>query len=132
MNLESKVRRSGHVTIIDLSGRIVLGESASQIHDLIKQALEAGHRKFLFNMADVSYMDSSGIGELVRSCVRVTSAGGEMKLLHLQSKIANLLQITKLRNVFEVFADEALALNAFSTKAAGIEQKAILKIRPFD
>jgi anti-sigma B factor antagonist len=144
MNLESKVRRSGDVTIIDLSGRIVLGESASQIHDLIQQALEAGNRKVLLNMADVSYLDSSGIGELVRSCVRVTSAGGKLKLLHLQSKIANLLHITKLRNVFEVFADEALALNTFSTKAeidnpvssakkaAGIEQKAILRIKPYD
>jgi anti-sigma B factor antagonist len=144
MNLEFKVRRSGDVTIVDLTGRIVLSESTSQIHDLIEQALEAGNRKFLLNMAGVSYMDSSGIGELVRSCVRVTSAGGEMKLLHLQSKIANLLQVTKLRNVFEVFADEALAFSTFSTKAgiddpvnsakkaAGIEQKAVLKIRPFD
>jgi anti-sigma B factor antagonist len=144
MNFESKVRRSGDVTILDLSGRIVLGENASQIHDLIQQALETGNRKFLLNMADVSYLDSSGIGELVRSCVRVTSAGGEMKLFHLQSKIANLLQITKLRNVFEVFADEALALSTFSTKAeidnpvssakkaAGIEQKAILRIKPYD
>jgi len=143
MNLEASMRRSGEITIIDLSGRIVLGESASRIHDLIKQALESGDRKFLLNMAAVSYMDSSGTGELVRSYVRVSSAGGEMKLLHVNGRIANLLQITKLRNIFEVFADEAIALSSFSMKAeidnplssaekaARIEQKAIFRIKPY-
>jgi anti-sigma B factor antagonist len=143
MAFESKLRRSDDVMIVDLSGRLVLGESADHLHDLIKHALEAGDRKFLLNMASVSYMDSSGIGELVRSCVRVTSAGGEMKLIHVQSRIANILQITKLRRVFEVFADEATALSSFRSKAASddpaslakkaanIEQKAILPVRPY-
>jgi anti-sigma B factor antagonist len=143
MAIEATVRRSDDVTIVDLSGRIVLGESADQIHDLIAHALASGDRKFLLNMASVSYMDSLGIGELVRSCVRVTCAGGGMKLLHVQSRIANLLQITKLRNVFEVFADEAVALSSFcpkteidnpvssAKKAARLEQKAILHIKPF-
>lgn len=142
MAIEATVRRSDDVTIVDLSGRIVLGESADQIHDLIAHALASGDRKFLLNMASVSYMDSSGIGELVRSCVRVASAGGEMKLMHVQSRIANLLQITKLRRVFEVFTEEATALSSFyskpasddpgssAKKAASIEQKAILHIKP--
>jgi anti-sigma B factor antagonist len=143
MAFEAKLRHSDDVMIVDLSGRLVLGESADHVHDLIKHALETGDRKFLLNMAAVSYMDSSGIGELVRSCVRVTCAGGEMKLIHVQSRIANLLQITKLRNVFEVFADEAVALSSFcpkaeidnpissAKKAARLEQKAILHIKPF-
>jgi anti-sigma B factor antagonist len=143
MAFEAKLRRSDDVMIVDLSGRLVLGESADHLHDLIKQALEAGDRKFLLNMASVSYMDSSGIGELVRSCVRVTGAGGEMKLIHVQGRIANILQITKLRRVFEVFADEATALSSFRSKAAtddpvslakkaaDIEQKAILPLRPY-
>ena len=117
MAFEANLRRSDDVMIFDLSGRLVLGESADHVNDLIKQALEAGDRKFLLNMAAVSYMDSSGIGELVRSCVRVTCAGGEMKLIHVQSRIANILQITKLRRVFEVFADEASALSSFRFKS---------------
>lgn len=144
MPFEASVRRSDDVTIVDLSGRIVLGESIDGIHDLIKQALEIGERKFLLNMASVSYMDSSGIGELVRSCVRVTSSGGEMKLVHVQSRIANILHITKLRNVFELFTDEVAALSSFHSnaaivnpvdsakKAAQVEQKAILHVRPYN
>jgi anti-sigma B factor antagonist len=143
MAFEAKLRRSDDVMIVDLSGRLVLGESTDHVHDLIKHALEAGDRKFLLNMASVSYMDSSGIGELVRSCVRVTCAGGEMKLIHVQSRIANILQITKLRHVFEVFADETTALSSFRSKAASddrvslakkaanIEQRAILPVRPY-
>jgi anti-sigma B factor antagonist len=143
MALEAKLRRSNDVTILDLSGRIVLGEREDQIHNLIKDALDAGDRRFLLNLAAVSYIDSSGIGELVRSCVRVTSSGGEMKLLHVQSRIANILQITKLRDVFELFADEATALSSFlsksaiddplrsAKKAATVEQNATLHVRPF-
>jgi anti-sigma B factor antagonist len=142
MPFEARARRSNDVTIVDLSGRIVFGESVDQIHDLIKGALDVGERNFLLNLESVSYMDSSGIGELVRSCVRVTSSGGEIKLLHVQSKIANLLQITKLRNVFEVFADETVALNSFHSnpaidnpgssakKAAQIDQRATLHVNP--
>jgi anti-sigma B factor antagonist len=103
----------GDVTVIDAAGRITLGEGSSTFRDTIKELVVAGKKKILLNLADVSYIDSSGIGELVSGFTTVSNAGGSLKLLKLTNRIQELLQITKLYTIFEVFDDEAKGLASF-------------------
>ena len=110
MNMVLKSRRLDDVVIIDLSGRITMGEGTLILRDNIQKLLNAGDRKFLLNLSDVDYIDSSGLGELVTSFTTVRNQGGELKLLNLTRRVQDLLQITKLLTVFEVFNDEAEAL----------------------
>jgi anti-sigma B factor antagonist len=107
-------RQVGDVTVIDASGRITLGEGSSTIRDTIRDLTAKGNRKLLLNLGDVSYIDSSGIGELVSGFTTVTNQGGQLKLLHLTKRVQELLQITKLYTVFEVFDDEAAAVRSYS------------------
>jgi anti-sigma B factor antagonist len=107
-------RQVGDVTVIDAAGRITLGEGSSTFRDSIKDLTAKGHKKVLLNLGDVSYIDSSGIGELVSGFTTVANAGGHLKLLNLTKRIQDLLQITKLYTVFEVFDDEAAALASFN------------------
>src|SRR5271168_2577956 len=102
------------VTIVDCSGRITLGEGSVVLRDAIKDLLAKGQKKILLNLGDVSYIDSSGIGELVSAFTSVRNQGGELKLLHLTKKVHDLLQITKLYTVFDVKDDEAAAVKAFN------------------
>jgi anti-sigma B factor antagonist len=104
----------GDVTVIDASGRITLGEGASNFRDSIRDLAAKGNKKLLLNLGDVSYIDSSGIGELVSGFTTVTNSGGVLKLVGLNKRVKDLLQITKLYTVFEVFDDEALALRSFA------------------
>jgi anti-sigma B factor antagonist len=104
----------GDVTVIDASGRITLGEGSSTFRENIKDLTALGNRKLLLNLADVSYIDSSGIGEMVSAFTSVTNQGGQLKLLNLTKRVKDLLQITKLYTVFEVFDDEAAAVRSFS------------------
>jgi anti-sigma B factor antagonist len=97
-----------------LSGRITLGEGSVVLRDAVKDLLGKGQKKILLNLGDVSYIDSSGIGELVSAFTSVRNQGGELKLLHLTKKVHDLLQITKLYTVFDVKDDEAGAIAAFS------------------
>jgi anti-sigma B factor antagonist len=110
MSLVVKPRRLDDVVILDLSGRITMGEGTLVLRDQIQKLLEGGDRKFLLNLADVNYIDSSGLGELVTSFTRVRNQGAELKLLNLTRRVQDLLQITKLLTVFEVFNSEAEAL----------------------
>jgi anti-sigma B factor antagonist len=103
----------GDVTVIDAAGRITLGEGSSVFRDTIKQLVVSGQKKILLNLAEVSYIDSSGIGELVSGFTTVSNAGGSLKLLKLTNRIQELLQITKLYTIFEVFDDEAKGLASF-------------------
>jgi anti-sigma B factor antagonist len=96
-----------------LSGRITLGEGSVVLRDTVKDLLGKGQKKILLNLGDVSYIDSSGIGELVSAFTSVRNQGGELKLLHLTKKVHDLLQITKLYTVFDVKDDEAGAITAF-------------------
>jgi len=96
-----------------LSGRITLGEGSVVLRDTVKDLLGKGQKKILLNLGDVSYIDSSGIGELVSAFTSVRNQGGELKLLHLTKKVHDLLQITKLYTVFDVKDDEAAAIAAF-------------------
>ena len=105
----------GDVTLIEAAGRITLGESVTQLRAQIRELIDGGRTKILLNLADVTYIDSSGIGELVTAYTTVKRTGGMLKLLKLTQRIQDLLQITKLSTVFEVFEDEAKALKSFSS-----------------
>ncbi|HLI63956.1 MAG TPA: STAS domain-containing protein [Terriglobales bacterium] len=112
--MKASTRQIDGVTIVDLSGRITLGEGSVVLRDTIKDLLSKGQKKILLNLGDVSYIDSSGIGELVSAFTSVRNQGGELKLLHLTKKVHDLLQITKLYTVFDVKDDEATAVGAFN------------------
>ncbi|HVT92299.1 MAG TPA: STAS domain-containing protein [Bryobacteraceae bacterium] len=114
MSVKLTTRQVGDVTAIDASGRITLGEGASNFRDTIRDLTAKGHKKVLLNLSEVSYIDSSGIGELVSGFTTVTNAGGVLKLVGLNKRVKDLLQITKLYTVFEVFDDEASALRSFA------------------
>ena len=114
MSMKASTRQVDGVTIVDLSGRITLGEGSVVLRDSIKDLLSKGQKKILLNLGDVSYIDSSGIGELVSAFTSVRNQGGELKLLNLTKKVHDLLQITKLYTVFDVKDDEAAAIGAFS------------------
>ena len=112
--MKASTRQVDGVTIVDLSGRITLGEGSVILRDTIKDLLGKGQKKILLNLGDVSYIDSSGIGELVSAFTSVRNQGGELKLLNLTKKVHDLLQITKLYTVFDVKDDEAAAIGAFT------------------
>jgi anti-sigma B factor antagonist len=107
-------RQVDGITIMDCSGRITLGEGSVTIRDAVRELLSKGQKKILLNLGDVSYIDSSGIGELVSAFTTVRNQGGELKLLNLTKKVHDLLQITKLYTVFDVKEDEASAVKSFS------------------
>lgn len=110
MNMVLKARRLDDVVILDLSGRITMGEGTLVLRNQIQKLLAEGDRKFLFNLADVDYIDSSGLGELVTAFTTVRNHEGQLKLLNLTRRVQDLLQITKLLTVFEVFNSETEAL----------------------
>lgn len=113
MTLQATTRDSNGVSVVDLSGRITLGEGSSTIREMVRDLLGKGQKKILLNLADVNYIDSSGLGELVSAFTTVKNQGGELKLLGLNKKIRDLLQITRLYTVFEVFEQEAAAVASF-------------------
>ncbi len=113
MNVKLTTRQVGDVTVIDAAGRITLGEGASAFRDMIRELAATGKKKILVNLADVSYIDSSGIGELVSGFTTITNGGGQLKLVGLSKRIKDLLQITKLYTVFDVYDDEAAAVRSF-------------------
>jgi anti-sigma B factor antagonist len=106
-------RQVGDVTVVDVAGRITLGEGASALRENIRELVAKGNKKILLNLSDVSYIDSSGIGELVSAYTTVTNQGGTLKLLGLTKRVKDLLQITKLYTVFEVFESEPIAVRSF-------------------
>jgi len=108
-------RQSGNVTIVDLSGKIALGESNRALHEAIRGLINDGQKNILLNLANVSVIDSSGLGELVASYASVERSGGSMKLSNLSDRNIQLITITKLYTVFDVFDNEADALASFGT-----------------
>jgi len=106
-------RELGEITLVDLGGRIALGDGSALLRTTVRGLLEDGRNKIILNLGDVTYIDSSGIGELVSGFTAVRNRGGELKLLNLTKKINDLLQITKLFTVFDVYTDEATALKSF-------------------
>jgi anti-sigma B factor antagonist len=118
MSLKAEVRRVADVAVIDLSGRITLGEGSGLVRSTIKDLVNSGQKNILVNLKQVSYIDSAGLGELVGAYATVTNMAGNIKLLHPQSKVHDLLQVTKLYTVFIAFDDEAEALRSFAASAA--------------
>ena len=111
--MDFSTRQSDDITIVDLKGRITLGEGSATVRDTVHDLLSKGQKRILLNLRDVNYIDSSGIGELVSAFTAAKKEGGELKLLNLTKKIHDLLQITKLYTVFDVKEDEALAVESF-------------------
>jgi anti-sigma B factor antagonist len=111
--MKINVRSSGDVAVVDLSGKITIGEGDIILRDKIHELLDSGKAKVLLNMEKVSYMDSAGIGELVACYKRAREKGGMVKLLKASGKVADLLQLTKLQEVFETFEDEKEAVSSF-------------------
>lgn len=114
MSIKLSTRQVGDVSVVDVAGRITLGEGSSALRDLLREMVGKNQKKILLNLGDVSYIDSSGIGELVSGFTTVTNQGGQLKLLNLTKRVKDLLQITKLYTVFDVREDEAGAVKAFS------------------
>jgi anti-sigma B factor antagonist len=111
--LIATTREVGTIIMVDLSGRIALGEGSALLRKTIRDLLEAGNTRILLNLGDINYIDSSGIGELVSGFTAVRSRQGELKLLNLTKKVKDLLQITKLFTVFDVYTDEGEAVRSF-------------------
>jgi anti-sigma B factor antagonist len=114
MSVKLTTRQVGDVTVIDVIGRITLGEGSSTLRDALKDLLKKGQKNILLNLKDVTYIDSSGIGELVSAYTTITNQGGHLKLLGLTHRVKDLLQITKLYTVFDVHEDEAHAVRSFA------------------
>jgi anti-sigma B factor antagonist len=112
--MKVSTRQVDGITVLDLSGRITLGEGSVQLRDAVRDLLAKGQKKILLNLGEVNYIDSSGIGELVSAFTTVKNQGGDLKLLNLTKKVHDLLQITKLYTVFDVKDDEASAIGSFA------------------
>ena len=113
MSFRATNREVGDVTIIDMDGRITLGEGTALLRDLIRESLAKGRKKIVMNLAGINYIDSTGLGELVSGYRLIKSEGGELKLLNLNKKVTDLLQITKLYTVFDIHTQEAQAVANF-------------------
>jgi anti-sigma B factor antagonist len=110
-------RTNGDVLILDVKGRITLGEGDELLKDKVNSLLNQGHKKIVLNLAEVPYIDSAGLGEIVRTYTTVSRQGGSLKLLNLTKRITDLLAITKLLTVFETFESENDAVQSFSASA---------------
>jgi anti-sigma B factor antagonist len=120
MDLTTSTRQTGDVTIVDMQGRVSLGEESAAVRNLVMDLLSRGQTKILLNMAGVDYVDSSGLGVLVSSVTSVRKAGGEMKLVNLSEKVDDLMEVTRLYTVFDIPDNEEAALKSFAkTTAAG-------------
>ena len=114
MSVNLNTRQVGDVSVVDVAGRITLGEGSSALRDTLRELVSKNQKKILLNLGEVSYIDSSGIGELVSGFTTVTNNGGQLKLLNLAKRVKDLLQITKLYTVFDVHEDEAEAVRSFA------------------
>jgi anti-sigma B factor antagonist len=121
MNMKTSVRQVGGVTIVDISGGIILGEESAALRELVRDLLTKGHKKILFNVGEVHYIDSTGLGSLIGAFTSVRKQGGDLKLFNLTNKVQDVLQITKLYTVFDILNDETAGVKSFgqSTAATG-------------
>ena len=113
LQMSITTREVSHVTIVDITGRITLGDETGQLRDTIRRLLTEGKKKIILNLAQVDYIDSSGVGELVSGFTAVRNAGGELKLLSLTKKVHDVVQVTKLYTVFDIKDDEFTAIKSF-------------------
>ncbi|HYM26303.1 MAG TPA: STAS domain-containing protein [Vicinamibacterales bacterium] len=115
--MQIQERAAGDVMVLDLKGKITLGEGDELLKDKVNSLVNQGHKKVILNLADVPYIDSAGLGEIVRTYTTVSRQGGSLKLLNLTKRITDLLAITKLLTVFETFDSESDAVKSFSASA---------------
>ena len=120
MYMTANIREVADVTVVDLSGRIVLGDESAALRDLVRRLLSMGHKKILFNLADVNHIDSAGLGHLVGAFTSVQRQAGELKLLNLTNKVQDLMQVTRLYTVFDIVDDEAVAVKSFGRSAGAV------------
>lgn len=113
MSLKISIRESHHVTIVDISGRIIFGDETTMLRDAVAGLVRDGKKKILLNLAEVAYIDSSGVGELVSSFISVRKSGGELKLVNLTQKVHDVLHVAKLYTVFDIKEDEFTAVKSF-------------------
>jgi anti-sigma B factor antagonist len=118
MNMTTSTRQVDGVTIVDISGQITLGEESAALRDLVCALLSKGHKQILFNLEDVHYIDSSGLGSLVSAFTTVRKQEGELKLVYLTKKVHDIMQITKLYTVFDIKDDEATGIKSFGQSTA--------------
>ena len=114
MSLTASIRHFGNVAVVDLDGKVTLGENTGILRDNLKSLLSQGTKNIVLNMAAVSYVDSAGLGELVGAYTTAANQGGAVKLLNLQTKLRDLMQITKLHTIFSTYSDEQEAINSFA------------------
>jgi len=121
VNLKTKTRQVDGVAVVDVSGRITLGEETQLLRETVQRVLEGGQKEILLNLGEVSFIDSAGLGELVSAFTSVRNRGGDLKLLKLTTRVHDLLQITKLYTVFDISDDEVAAIKSFQMRkrAAG-------------
>jgi len=112
--MKATVREIGHVSVVDMSGRITIGEGDVLLREKVSELLDSGRTRILLNLEKVKYMDSAGIGELVACYKRAKEKNGIVKLLNPSGKVYDLLQLTKLEEVFETYREEKQALVSFS------------------
>jgi anti-sigma B factor antagonist len=117
MACTATVRQCNDVTVVDLRGRVTLGDGSCRLRDTLRDLIQRGDRQILLNLQDVTYMDSAGLGELVGCYATMVNRGGQIKLLHADNKVRDVLRATKLSMVFENFADESEALHSFTRRA---------------
>jgi anti-sigma B factor antagonist len=115
--MQIEERNVGDVVVLDLKGKITLGEGDELLKDKVNSLVNQGRRKILLNFGEVPYVDSAGLGEIVRTYTTVSRQGGSLKLLSLTKRITDLLAITKLLTVFETFDTESEAIKSFSPSA---------------
>ncbi len=118
MSITTNTRQVGGVTIVDITGRIVLGEESASVRDVVSDLLNNGHKQILLNLAAVEYIDSMGLGSLVGAFATAKKQGGELKLCNLPDKVADLMQMTKLYTVFDILNDEAAGVQSFGASAS--------------
>src|SRR5215203_3297278 len=114
-NLKINERRNDPITILDLEGNIRLGDGSPELHEALRLLVERGEMKILLNMADVYHIDSSGLGEMVSGYTTIHKAGGELKLFHLSDRVHELMTMTKLFTVFDVYDNESEAVRSFAS-----------------
>ena len=129
MSFQASVRQVDTVCIVDLSGRITLGDESDLLREMLNRELERGHKKLLLNLREVTYCDSAGLGELIGCFNTVTRRGGTLKLLYLPKKMRDILQVTRLDGLFEICSDETAAVKSFGITNPTVMSKILKHFR---